>query len=53
MLGLFTAAAHLLGESYEKNAATGAVLATPDNMNEPPIRRLLVPDLSVLSKDAR
>jgi len=48
-----TAVAHLRGEPYEKNVATGVVLATPDNMNEPSIRRLLVPDLSVLGKDAR
>jgi ribose transport system substrate-binding protein len=48
-----TAVAHLRGEPYEKKVATGVVLATPDNMNEPRIRRLLEPDLSVLSKDAR
>jgi ribose transport system substrate-binding protein len=43
-----TAVAHLRGEPYEKNVATGVVLATPENMNEPSIRRLLAPDLSVL-----
>jgi ribose transport system substrate-binding protein len=42
------AVARLRGEPYEKNVATGVVLATPDNMNEPAIRRLLSPDLSVL-----
>ena len=43
-----TAVARLRGEPYEKNVATGVVLATPDNMNEPSIRRLLAPDLTVL-----
>jgi len=43
-----TAVARLHNEPYEKNVATGVVLATPDNMNEPAIRRLLSPDLSVL-----
>jgi ribose transport system substrate-binding protein len=43
-----TAVARLRGEPYEKNVATGVVLATPDNMNEPSIRRLLAPDLSIL-----
>jgi ribose transport system substrate-binding protein len=43
-----TAVARLRGEPFEKNVATGVVLATPDNMNEPAIRRLLSPDLSVL-----
>lgn len=47
-----TAVARLRGEPFEKNVATGVVMATPDNMNEPAIRRLLSPDLSVL-KGAR
>jgi ribose transport system substrate-binding protein len=47
-----TALARLRGESYEKTVATGVVLATPDNMNEPAVRRLLAPDLSIL-KDAK
>ena len=47
-----TAVAHLRREPYEKNVATGVVLATPENMNEPSIRRLLSPDLSVL-RDGR
>jgi ribose transport system substrate-binding protein len=47
-----TAVAHLRREPYEKNVATGVVLATPENMNEASIRRLLVPDLSVL-RDGR
>jgi hypothetical protein len=28
--------------------ATAVVLATPENMNEPAVRRLLRPDLSIL-----
>ena len=43
-----TAVARLRGEPFEKSVATAVVLATPDNMNEPAIRRLLSPDLSVL-----
>jgi ribose transport system substrate-binding protein len=47
-LSLKTAVAHLRGEPYEKTAATALVLATPENMNEPTVRRLLRPDLSIL-----
>jgi ribose transport system substrate-binding protein len=47
-LSLKTAVAHLRGETYEKTAATALVLATPENMKEPPVRRLLRPDLSIL-----
>jgi ribose transport system substrate-binding protein len=47
-----TAVARLRGEPFEKNVATDVVLATPENMNEPSIRRLLSPDLSVL-RDGR
>jgi ribose transport system substrate-binding protein len=46
--GLDTAVAHLRGEAYAKNVATTVVLATPDNMNDPEVRRLLRPDLSIL-----
>jgi ribose transport system substrate-binding protein len=46
------AVARLRGEPYEKIVATDVVLATPENMNEPSIRRLLAPDLSVL-RDGR
>ena len=39
------------GASRTKGAIdTGVVLATPDNMNEPAIRKLLVPDLSILNR---
>jgi ribose transport system substrate-binding protein len=47
-----TAVARLRGEPYEASVATGVVMATPDNMNDPGIRRLLSPDLSAL-KEAR
>jgi ribose transport system substrate-binding protein len=42
------AVAHLRGEPYEKVVDTGVFLATPDNMNEPAMRKLLAPDLSIL-----
>jgi ribose transport system substrate-binding protein len=45
---LRTAVAHLRGEPYEKNAATTVILVTRENMNEPSIRALLRPDLSIL-----
>lgn len=47
-LSLKTAVAHLRGEPYEKTVATALVLATPENMHEPSIERLLRPDLSIL-----
>jgi len=43
-----TVLAHLRRRPYEKAVATAVVLATPENMGEPSIRRLLSPDLSVL-----
>lgn len=47
-LSLKTAVAYLRGEPFEKTVATALVLATPENMNEPAVRRLLRPDLSIL-----
>jgi ribose transport system substrate-binding protein len=47
-LSLKTAIAHLRGEPYEKTVATALVLATPENMDEPQVRQLLRPDLSIL-----
>jgi ribose transport system substrate-binding protein len=44
------AVARLRGEPYEKTVATSVILATPDNMNEPAVRRLLTPDLSILKE---
>ncbi len=40
------AAACIAGQPFEKRIDTGAVVATPDNMNEPEINALLRPDLS-------
>jgi ribose transport system substrate-binding protein len=45
-----TAVDHLRGRPYEKTVDTGVFLATPDNMNEPALRRLLSPDLSILDR---
>jgi ribose transport system substrate-binding protein len=45
-----TAVACLRGEPYEKSIDTGVVLATPENMNQPEIHRMLVPDLSILNQ---
>jgi ribose transport system substrate-binding protein len=45
-----TAVDHLLGRPYEKLVDTGVYMATPENMNEPAIRRLLAPDLSILDR---
>jgi len=42
-LGVITAAAYLRGEKVEKRIDTGAVVATPENMNDPEIRELLYP----------
>jgi len=44
------AVAHLRGQPYEKYIDTGVFMATPENMNQPEIRRLLVPDLSILDR---
>jgi ribose transport system substrate-binding protein len=44
------AVAHLRGQPYEKYLDTGVFMATPENMNRPEIRRLLVPDLSILDR---
>jgi len=45
-----TAVDYLRGRPYEKTVDTGVYLATPDNMNEPALRRLLSPDLSILDR---
>ena len=44
------AVAHLRGEPYEKNVDTGVFMATPENMDDPAIKKLLTPDLSILDK---
>ena len=43
------AVAYLRGKPYEKYVDTGVFLATPENMNEPQMKKLLSPDLSILS----
>jgi len=45
-LGVKTAVAYLRGEKIDKVIDTGVTIATPENMNDPEIRRLLSPDLS-------
>jgi ribose transport system substrate-binding protein len=45
-----TAVAYVRGQPYEKTIDTGVVMATPENMNEPAIRKLLAPDLSILNR---
>ena len=45
-----TAVAYLKKQPYEKFIDTGVFLATPDNMNEPLMKKLLAPDLSVLER---
>jgi len=48
--GVKNAVAVLKGEPYEKVVDTGVTLATPDNMNDPEIKKLLSPDLSILNE---
>ncbi|MHC4646436.1 MAG: ABC transporter substrate-binding protein [Planctomycetota bacterium] len=43
-LGVRTMVRHLGGEDVEKRIDTGSVVATPENMDDPEIRRLLEPD---------
>jgi ribose transport system substrate-binding protein len=45
-----TAVACLRGSAYETRIDTGVFLATPENMNQSEIRRLLIPDLSILDR---
>jgi ribose transport system substrate-binding protein len=45
-----TAVAYLRGEPYDEYIDTGVDMATPENMDRPEIRRLLVPDLSILDR---
>lgn len=44
-LAVTTMAAHLRGEKVEPRISTGETLATPENMNEPAIQKLLNPPL--------
>jgi len=45
-LGVKTLVAHLRGEKVEKRIDTGVTLVTRENMDQPQIRELLMPDLS-------
>ena len=44
-LGVTTMVAHLRGEPVERRIDTGAVMVTPENMDDPDQRELLNPDL--------
>lgn len=48
--GVKTAVACLKGQPVEKRIDTGVSLATPENMQNPEIMKLLKPDLSILSE---
>ena len=43
-LGVKTMVAHLQGQKVDKKIDTGSAVATPENMNDPDIKRLLEPD---------
>ena len=43
-LGVKTMITHLRGEEVEKRIDTGSAVATPENMNDPEVARLLNPD---------
>ena len=46
-LGVRIAVSCLKGEEYENRVDTGATVATPENMHDPVINKLLSPDLSL------
>ncbi|MDP2981824.1 MAG: substrate-binding domain-containing protein [Candidatus Latescibacter sp.] len=48
--GVKVAVACLKGHPFEKRIDTGVTLATPENMQNPEIMKLLKPDLSILNK---
>ena len=50
-LGVKTVVAHLRGEKVEKRIDTGATVVTPDNMDQPEIRKLLEPDVKKWLKE--
>lgn len=45
-LGVKTMVAHIEGKPFERQIDTGAVIVTPENMNEPEMKLLHSPDLS-------
>jgi ribose transport system substrate-binding protein len=50
-LAVRTAIAHLDHARVEHRIDTGATMVTRDNMDQPPIHRLLSPDLSILDRE--
>ncbi len=46
--GVKVAVKCIKGEPYEKHIDTGVIIATPENMHDPEIKKLLSPDLSIL-----
>ena len=48
--GVKIAVSCLKGEPYEKRVDTGVYIATPENMHNPEIKKLLSPDLSILNE---
>lgn len=50
-LGVKTLVAHLRGEKVERRIDTGSTVATPENMNDPQIRKLLEPDFKKWLKE--
>ncbi len=48
--GVHTLVKHFNGEEVSKNIDTGVYVATPENMDDPEISRLLSPDLSILEE---
>ena len=51
-LGVKTMVDHLQGRPVEKRIDTGAQLVTRDRMDEPAVKELLHPDLSILANPA-
>ncbi len=49
--GVKTVVAHLRGEKVERRIDTGSTVATPENMNDPAIRKLLEPDFKKWLKE--
>lgn len=49
-MGVKNAVLCLREEPFEKHVDTGVTLATPENMNDPEIQKLLLPDLSILDE---
>ncbi|GMV67266.1 MAG: hypothetical protein AMXMBFR75_30580 [Candidatus Hinthialibacteria bacterium] len=45
-LGVKTLVSHLHGEKVEEKIDTGVVMVTPENMDQPDIKEVLLPDLS-------